>query len=638
MHEMHEMNNRTDYTDIKLNSVFQENERLRFLLEITESKLDLTRAEIQHIKSSLTWRLANSIRMKLEKVGLFRNLFTILMTMKEKDTYATWFTENSVNGLDRMKIEAERIEASADKPQFFLILHCEKIDENKLLHSVNSVRNQIYGKWFLVLLAKSETGRKKACNIFEDDERFEIVSSTDALKKRLDSFPKDAFVAAVSQGDTVAPQALFELAGALNAFPHAKMIYSDEDRIDAKGNHFSPYFKSAWNPDYLLSRDYVGDLLAVRSDAFSGDGLDEFLKPNRHGFLLHLTSRLNEVDIVHVPEVLYHRDRKKDVSQQVDSAAVQSHFEEQGIKATVTKEGKHGFYHVRYHLDREPPVSVIIPTRDQVKRLAESVSGVLKTTAYDRIELIIVDNNSSKSETKNYFDTISHDPRVRILRYPDEFNFSAMNNMAVQSARGELVLLLNNDIKVLNPDWMTEMVGHAVNPDIGCVGALLVYPNGRIQHAGVLGGVGGFAGHAHRFALSTSFGYHGDLQCTRNVVAVTGACLMVRKELYEKAGGLDERFKVDLNDIDFCLTVRSLGYRNVFTPWAKLVHYEAVSRGSHDTPLKCSRLEEERLLFLDKWAGTILNDPYYNPNLSLLSERFILSNPPRQKKPRTIDM
>ena len=187
---------------------------------------------------------------------------------------------------------------------------------------------------------------------------------------------------------------------------------------------------------------------------------------------------------------------------------------------------------------------------------------------------------------------------------------------------------------MLNPEWMTEMSGHTMNPSIGCVGAMLLYPNGRIQHAGVLGGVGGFAGHAHRFALRDSFGYHGDLQCTRNVLAVTGACLMVRKEVYEKAGGFDERLMVDFNDIDFCLKVRSLGYRNIFTPWAKLLHFEALSRGNHDTPQKCCQLEEERLLFLDKWASTVLNDPYYNPNLSLLSGLFSFSNPPRQSEPR----
>jgi O-antigen biosynthesis protein len=281
-----------------------------------------------------------------------------------------------------------------------------------------------------------------------------------------------------------------------------------------------------------------------------------------------------------------------------------------------------------------PLVSVIIPTKDYSDLLSVSADGILNNTSYKNIELLIVDHESREPATLALFSKLKNDPRVKILSYNGPFNYSDMNNIAVKHAEGSIVALVNNDIEVIEPEWLTEMVSHAVRRDVGVVGAKLYYPDQRIQHAGVVVGIGGVAGHAFHLQKRGSSGYMSQAVLTRAVSAVTGACFAVRKSVYEEVEGLEaENLTVAFNDIDFCLKVQAKGYRNVWTPFAELIHHESLSRGAEDTPAKQARFKKECDYMMDKWKDVIACDPFYNPNLSLSTQNYEVANPSRRKKP-----
>jgi len=289
-----------------------------------------------------------------------------------------------------------------------------------------------------------------------------------------------------------------------------------------------------------------------------------------------------------------------------------------------------GFQRVRYGLPTPAPlVSLIIPTKDRVDLLKMCIGSILKKTDYDAFEIIIVNNQSQQSETMKYLREIVRDKRIRVLDYDNSFNFSAINNYAVQHANGSVIGLVNNDIEVINGDWLTEMVSHVIRPGVGAVGAKLYYPDDTIQHAGVIIGFEGVAGHAYRGHGAKFTGQAGRASLTQSLSAVTGACLFVRKQVYEEVGGLDESLKVAFNDIDFCLRIRQAGYRNIWTPFAELYHHESLSRGHEDTPEKQERFQSEIMFMKTRWADELDHDPAYNPNLSLVGDAFSLARPPR---------
>ena len=285
------------------------------------------------------------------------------------------------------------------------------------------------------------------------------------------------------------------------------------------------------------------------------------------------------------------------------------------------------FYRIRHAIrNPAPPVSLILPTRDRIDLLRVAVQSILEKTDYPDYEIIIVDNNSAEPETFAYFDEIGSHENVRILPYPGAFNYSAINNEAVRHAEGEIIGLINNDVEVINGDWLTEMVSWAQQERVGCVGAKLYYPDDTIQHAGVILGIGGVAGHSHKHFGKQDAGYFARLKLLQNLSAVTGACLLVRKSVFQAIGGLDEQnLKVAFNDVDLCLKVREAGYDNVWTPFAELYHYESPSRGLEDTPEKQERFGKEAQYMMDRWGNSLHSDPFYSPNLTLACESFAIS-------------
>ncbi len=475
-------------------------------------------------------------------------------------------------------------------------------------------------------------------NLVSTDERFRLQSSNDTLSdseivNRLALLATGDYIACISSSDCLDPSALFWIAQAQGQIKNCAVIYSDEDRIARDGTRNSPYFKPQFNYELLLSHNVLGSFTVFNRDLWTRlDGLDTSLASDS---LYDLIFRAFEVvganGFVHVPRILNHVAGLKG-RDTADKEIVARHLRRTGRSGDVFRvEEASGYNRVRYTLpELLPLVTIIIPTRDRVDILKICVDSVLQSTTYKNFEIIIIDNGSEESKTFAYFETLPS-PKVRVLRDNKPFNFSALNNDAVSVAWGDYVCLMNNDIEILTPGWLEEMMSFAIQPDIGCVGARLWYPDETIQHAGVLIGFHGVAGHMHKFTKRGKTGYADRIILHQSLSAVTAAVMLVKKALYEEVGGFDESLAVAFNDVDFCLKLRNAGYRNIYTPYAEMIHYESASRGAEDSPEKKAREALEIGIIKARYGESLLEDPAYNPNLSLVSEDLSLAFPPRVK-------
>ncbi len=407
--------------------------------------------------------------------------------------------------------------------------------------------------------------------------------------------------------------------------PDAVLAYPDEDNIGDHNIRSKPWFKTDWNHDLFLSQDYISTCFVCRKTWYEENkSIFESLEVSLA--LATILPNLTSKEILHLPLVLAHKllPHKSSGDEALD--AERAHV----LKGTIVNLTSVGLTNKNLVLNflmpnPEPLVSLIIPTRNRLNILKPCVESILEKTTYGNFEILILDNQSTDKDILEWFESIHTDQRVRVLHYDHAFNYSAINNFGVQQAHGSVIGLINNDVEVISANWLTEMVAHACRTDIGCVGAKLYYSNGQIQHAGVILGLGHVAGHAHRFAEREAEGYFNRLNLVQNYSAVTGACLLVRREIYEQVGGLNEHaLSVAYNDVDFCLRVRKAGYRNLWTPHAELYHHESVSRGEDDTPEKKARFAKEVAYMRTTWAEELKNDPCYNPNLSKLREDFSL--------------
>nr|WP_197414746.1 glycosyltransferase family 2 protein [Lysobacter enzymogenes] len=445
--------------------------------------------------------------------------------------------------------------------------------------------------------------------------------------------------------DELAPQALAEMARAIAEHPQARLFYSDEDKIDESGRRFEPNFKPAWNPDLLRTQNYICHFVAIEAALVRelGGLRAGFEGAQDHDLLLRCAERLDDAQIVHIPQVLYHwrvlpestalSGGAKPYALEAGRRAVEEHHARSGVRARV-EVTEHGYYRSVRSLRERPLASLIVPTRDRAGLLRTCVESVLQRTAYRPLELLVVDNGSSEPEALRYLAELRRREHVRVLDWPHPFNFSAIVNHAAAQARGEVLCLLNNDTEVIASDWLDELVSHALREDVGAVGGMLYYPGDTIQHAGVILGIGGVAGHAHGHLRRGSNGYLGRAGVVQNLSAVTGACLALRRRVYAEVGGMDETLAVAFNDIDLCLRLHARGYRNVWTPHAELYHHESASRGPEDTCEKRARFLGEVAIMRGRWGELLLNDPAYNPNLSLDSLHFDLAFPPRGRASR----
>lgn len=522
-------------------------------------------------------------------------------------------------------------------------------DPEWLEQAIRSVSEQTYATWELCI-ANDASSNPVISSVLDHhaqaDPRIRVVhrrenghisrASNSALE-----IARGDWIALLDHDDMLAPEALLLLADVIVSKVGCRMVYSDEDKIDEKGLHSGPYFKCDWNVDLFLSQNMFSHLGAFEAALVHevGGFRAGFEGSQDYDLALRCSERLSEDSIVHIPHVLYHwRIHAQSTAHSMDAKpyaicagekALNDHLQRTKVaaKAEATAHG----YRIRYQLPEiEPLVSIIIPTRNGLKLLRQCIDSILLKTTYANFEILVVDNGSDEPKTLRYLESLVYDRRFCIIRENRPFNYSALNNLAARQANGSVLALLNNDVEVITPDWLTEMVSHALRPCVGAVGARLWYADDTLQHAGVVLGLEGFAGHVHRYLPKDNVGYCGRAALIQTFSAVTGACLVVRKATYELVGGLNEtNLPVTCNDIDFCLKVKAAGFRNVWTPYAELYHHESSTRGFDDTPEKLQRAEMEAAYMWEHWGDLLRNDPAYSPNLSLDFTDFSLGWPPR---------
>lgn len=568
--------------------------------------------------------------------------------------YPAWIRQyDTLTAADR-KLIAAHIARFQTQPLISILLPVYNSNLKFLRRAIASVRAQLYGRWELCVVDDASTD-PQVWRLLERsarrDPRIRILrrarnghiaaASNDALQ-----MAKGEFIALLDHDDELASTALYHAAHELNLDPQLQLLYSDEDKLDASGSRRDPHFKPTWNPDLFLSQNYISHLSFYRADVVRrvGGFRVGFEGAQDYDLTLRVIEQIARAQIRHIPHVLYHWRSTQESTAESAAAkpyaleaarrAVDEHLHRTGLAATVETAGP--YLRVRYALPENPPsVSIIIPTRDRVDLLRECVESILARTDYPNFELVIIDNESSDRVAIDYLAMLARKPRVRILRQSGAFNFSRLNNIAVAQVSSDFVLLLNNDIEAKEGEWLRELVSYGVRPGVGAVGARLWFPDGRIQHAGVVLGLAGIGSHAHMGLRRNEHGYFSRPHLTHTVAAVTGACLLVRRDLYLQLGGLDEvNLPVAFNDIDFCLRVGAAELRVVYTPHAELVHHESASRGYEDTREKQQRFQKEGDYMRSKWGPQLEADPTYNPNLALEgSAEFKLAFPPRVAKP-----
>lgn len=558
----------------------------------------------------------------------------------------------------RMWLERHRLQEERDairvinslvhtqQPLISVVMPTYNTEEKFLRLCIESVINQSYQNWELCIADDASTDKVVAKVLDEyrlKDSRIKVVYREEnghisAASNSALELVSGKWVALLDHDDELHKHALTYIVDAINSKDNVEFIYSDEDKIDLEGKRLDPYFKSDWNLDLLYSQNYVSHLGVYKADIVRkiGGFRIGFEGSQDFDLLLRYSREIEHGNIVHVPKVLYHwrmvqgstalASGEKSYTTEVGVKALQDHFDMLNEDVFVEK-GKHdNLYKVNWELSEKPLVSLIIPTYNGHDITKQAIDSIFDKTTYSNYEIILIDNNSNDPISLEYFKELEQCEKVTVLRYPYPFNYSAINNFAVKEAKGDIIGLVNNDIEVITPDWLTEMVAHAQRKDVGCVGAMLYYPNDTIQHAGVVIGIGGVAGHSHKHFLRGEQGYFSRLKVVQNYSAVTAACLLVKKSIYNEVNGLNEKsLSVAFNDVDFCLKVQSAGYRNVWTPYSELYHHESISRGAENNPEKIARFNAEIDYMLDHWKTDVICDFAYNKNLTKYHENFELN-------------
>jgi len=555
--------------------------------------------------------------------------------------YTLWVTKyDTLNEASRSAIRSE-CQRLKRRPLISLVISPGGASLDLLDGSLISVREQLYSTWEVCLPVTAEFSSQLPGSPLEpilNDSRvrkIEVPGSYDHLAATNAALTEAAgdFAGFLLPGDRLSEDALYHIAAAISADCDADILYTDEDSIDSSGLRQEPRFKPGWDRDLLLASNYVGQFIVFRRTLLQQIGLlrESAGDTSYWDLLLRAAAAITDDRVRHLPLVCYHHHKEEasflpapSLDRTVPDSTIRilsGHLKACGEpKACFMPAGLGTSYIrvVRPVPEPAPLVSVIIPTRDRVDLLQQCVEGVLSRTDYPRLELLIVDNGSQEADTLAFLGTIEErDRRVRVLKHPGIFNYSAMNNAAAREARGEVLLLLNNDTEVISPHWLGEMVSHVVRPEVGAVGTKLLYPDGRLQHGGVVLGPNGSVIHIQRLVSQFEGGYLNQLSVPRSLSAVTGACMAIRHEVYDEAGGLDEiNLPVAFNDIDLCLRLGDLGYRIIWTPFAELIHHESASRPEWRIGHELEQGIREQQYFRAAWGKLVdTDDPFHNPNL-----------------------
>lgn len=580
----------------------------------------------------------------LRREGLrttFKRILRQLNGFNKRTDYPSW---NKRHQPSRAELERQRREMFPDPVTFSIAVPLYRTKESYLKELLESVQAQTYPHWELCLADGSgmdnsleETVKRLA----GDDKRirYQLLAENLGIAENTNAairMSSGDFIVLADHDDLIGPNALYECAKALQRRKDTEVLYTDEDKVDMSGKtYFEPNFKPDFNPDYLRSLNYICHMFVVKRELAERVGLlrQEFDGAQDYDFILRCCEQA--AGIYHIPKVLYHwrchlestasNPESKMYAFEAGRLALEAHYKRLGLPATVENAGYLGMYHTTYHWAEQPLISILIPNKDHVEDLKKCIDSIEAKSVYRNYEYIIIENNSTEEQTFAYYEELKKRDNVTVVIYQGGFNFSRINNFGEQYAKGEYLLLLNNDTEMTDGNCLQEMLNYCMREDVGIVGAKLCYEDDTIQHAGVVVGLGGVAGHTFVGAPRNDAGYQKRILCAQNYSAVTAACLMVKHSIYKEVGGLTEEFEVAFNDIDFCMKVLELGKRIVYNPYAELHHYESKSRGYEDTPEKVRRFNSEIARFQKRWGAFLkAGDPCYNPNLSLSRCDFAL--------------
>jgi len=569
---------------------------------------------------------------------------------KNLSAYEEFQQDWALTDKDDLKIQAA-IEELSSLPMISVIMPVFDPEEKHLELAIDSVIEQRYPNWELCIADDAST-QEKIREIIDQrsvlDSRIKVVKRPEnghisAASNSALSLAEGEWITFLDHDDILHPAALFCVALCLQDNPNLRFIYTDEDKIDSYGKRYDPYFKPDYNPALLTSQNYFNHLSVI-----SGTLVEEvggfrlgYEGAQDYDLFLRCVEKIQPNQIFHIPFPLYSwrassgstaRDvGSKDYAEEAGIKALEDHFQQLGEVVSVSGGSQLTTYRVERAIPDFPPqVSIVIPTRDGGSYLRKCLSSLHGLTSYPNFEVVIINNGSSDSKTLEILSDYQASGLITVFDNPDPFNYSALNNFGVEKCNGDLICLLNDDIEIIFTGWLNELVAQLLSPGVGVVGAKLLYPDRSIQHAGIVTGIGGIAGHGHKHATPKEDGYFSRLRVVHDVGAVTGACMLTTRELWSELGGLDEEFlKVAFNDVDFCLRTRKSGFRVVWTPYAELIHHEYKTRGLDVTKSKIERLQNESDAMKKRWGEFLLKDPAYNPNLSLATESFEISDRPR---------
>jgi GT2 family glycosyltransferase/SAM-dependent methyltransferase len=564
--------------------------------------------------------------------------------------YRAWLAEYERWPADSFERVRRAVQTDGPWPRIGLVVPIYNPNLVWLAEAITSVCEQWYPHWRLYLVDDGSTHQRGELNQLlerwrSEEPRIQVIwreqnghisaATNDGLAQS-----DDDWVTFLDQDDVLAPHALWCMADVIRQRPNARVIYSDEDKIDGRGQRREPHFKPDWNPDLLLSYNYLCHLVAYRrEDVIAVGGFRKgFEGAQDYDLALRVLERCTPDQVIHIPRILYHwRVHEGSTAQNMGAKsyaieagrrALQEAMLRRNISATITVDANL-VYRVRYRIEgKHPHVTLIVPTRNGGRLLQSCINSVLTLTDYAHYDIVIIDNGSDQPQTLTLLREYAKHPQCSVVRDPRPFNYAALHNAVVPGVKGEYVLLLNDDVEVKDADWLREMVSVGIQPGVGIVGARLLYPNETVQHGGVIL-VGGVAGHAHKHLPAHHWGYMMRARVRQTLSAVTAACLLVPKAVYQEVGGMDEQLAVAFNDVAFCLAVGDAGYRIVWTPYAELYHHESSTRGYEDNPEKVERFNREAQYMLARWGERLKADPALNPNLHDMREDFALARPPR---------
>lgn len=556
--------------------------------------------------------------------------------------YVHWLKNNT---LSEKELDEQRRHSFEYEPLISIAVPLYNTPQVLLKEMINSVLEQTYSNWQLCLADGSDDAHavEKIQSLIKEydnpkikysklDENGGISHNTNKAIELADG----EYIGFLDHDDTLAPQALYKYVEFINADTDYEFIYSDEDKITEDGSRrLDPFFKPDFSPDMLLSFNYITHFSVIKKTLLDKIGYFNDKYNGAQDYDLFLRATENAKKIGHISDILYHwrlaqtstaySSDTKSYTVEAGRLAVQDALKRRGINASVQNASLANYYKVDYSLPEiSPLISIIIANHNEPRTLKNCVDSIINKTTYKNYQIVIAENNSTDPALFNYYDKLKKDG-VKIVTYNHPFNYSALNNYAASKADGEYLLFLNNDITVITPDWLEQMLMHASKSEIGAVGAKLLYPDNTVQHGGIVLKIGNVAGHSHKFNEDDDVGSFARMAIVHNVSAVTGACLMVKREIFNRAGGFDENLAVAYNDVDLCLKIRALGYYNVFTPFAKLNHYESKTRGYEDTPEKKERHDKEAKYWQQKWDGVYPYDPFYNRNLTPIFQDYSIN-------------